>query len=236
MMQPYQQASEEILRQSKEPGKAIGALAKTATGLTAGLAGGGAILNRIMPFLSKYIDPDLAVKGLNKIDPRFGKFVSGALGQGMSVEDIGSFIKEKVTGEKPQEEQQAKQPQQPKNIIEEYSPEVHEILVDKIGQGLKPLAVAFQLANDAKFKRPIEELQKKTGKSFSDLVSAVFGGQESEQQPNQPQQAQQQDPRQMAQQMIAQHQQQQPQQGGVNQQLMQALQMAAQSRQRRQPK
>lgn len=225
-MQPYQSASEEVVRQQELPGKALGSIAKTAIGL----AGGGAILNRVMPFLNKYIDPDLAVKGLNKIDPRFGKFVSGALGQGMSIEDIGSFIKEKATGEKSQEE--SKKPQQQQNLIEEHAPEVYEILKDRIGQGLKPLAAAYQIAKEGKFSKQIADLQKKAGTGFGALVTSIFGGEE-----NQQVQSQQSKMPQAQEQPQDQSQQQQAsQQGQGTQNLMAALQAAAQSRARRQQK
>lgn len=214
-MQPYQQASKEILRQSEEPGKALSAISKTA----AGLAGGGAILNRIMPFLNSHISPELAKKGISKIDPRLGKFIQGSLNQGNSMEEVTEFIKEKATGEK-----SSKIKEDRKNLIEEHAPEVYEILKDKIGQGLKPLAVAFQLSQDANFKNKIEDLQKKTGSPFSQLVTSIFGGQEEQQgQSSKPQQMQE-----------AQQIQGQTQQGQGTQNLMAALQAAAQARQRRQ--
>lgn len=223
-MQPYQEASKEIQRQGEAPLKAL----KGAASAGLSLAGGGAILNKITPFLNKFIPSDIAIKGLSKINPSLGKFLKGSLGQGHDLDEVMGFIKDKV-GIKDQENTEKKQ----KNLIEEHAPEVHEILKDRIGQGLKPMAVAYQIAKEGKFSKQIADLQKKTGKGFGELVTAIFGGEEPQQK--------QADQQQSAQPQQMQQTQQQPQQAQTQQQvgqntqaLMQAIQAAQQARQRRQ--
>ena len=182
-MQPYQEATEAIRSQGEAPIRAL----KTAgyligTGTAASL--GGASAKRALALVSNFLSDDVSKKGLEKIDSRYGKFIKKALSAGKSYEEIKEFIREKAEGKRP-----SKAALQPKNIIEEHAPELHEYLTEKIGQGVKPMSAAFQAANDSKYRRMVEDLQKKTGKPFSDIVSATFGGQESQskadlQQPN----------------------------------------------------
>jgi hypothetical protein len=90
-MQPYQRASQQINRQQEAPGDFI----KSAGITAAGFIGGGTILNRILPFLSRHIPTDIAVKGLTKIDKRFGKFFDNAAKIGSTVDRALKFIKDK---------------------------------------------------------------------------------------------------------------------------------------------
>jgi len=98
--------------------------------------------------------------------------------KGLNIKDGFDFIKNNL---KKQQEDKSQAALQPKNIIEEHAPEVYEMLKSKIGQGLKPLVAAFQLSQDSKHKKKISELQKKTGKNFSDLVTSIFGSEEKPQ-------------------------------------------------------
>lgn len=154
---------------------------KTAIGIGTSLTGVG-LGARIAPFLSELIPADIALKGISKISPKIGNFLQKGMQAGLNVKDGLNFIKDKLESK----DQPKSQPQQPQNIIEEHAPEVHEILKDRIGQGLKPLAVAYQVAKEGKFKKQIADLQKKTGKSFGDLVSSVFGGEEKQPQQSKP--------------------------------------------------
>src|SRR5580658_348526 len=98
-LQPYQQASDEIQRQSSIPGKALRSVGTAASVL----AGGGGLLSRILPFLNQHIPEDLIRKGLNKINPAIGNFVSSALNSGHNIDEVKDFITEKLN---PQEEKQ----------------------------------------------------------------------------------------------------------------------------------
>lgn len=102
-MQPYQEASDQIVRQREAPEKFI----KKAGLLGLSIAGGGAAINRVLPLLSKLIPPALAVKGLSKLDPRFGKFIQGSIDLGHTQEETLDFIRDKVENT-PQEEPKAK--------------------------------------------------------------------------------------------------------------------------------
>lgn len=53
------------------------------------------IISRAIPFLSKVLPIGMAVKGLEKIDPRLGAFMSGAFGAGYTSEQVLDFLRDK---------------------------------------------------------------------------------------------------------------------------------------------
>ena len=166
-MQPYQKASEEIIRQQSEPSRLVKTAAKTALGL----AGGGVAVRRIAPFLSQYIPEDIFVKGLSKIDPRLGKFIRSAMEQGHSVDDVKNFMGEKVQESEPLKTD--------KNVVEQYSPELHQFLSEHIQKGRSPLEAAGMATLDQtgrkSFKRIIDKITKDHKSPWSAIVESVYG-------------------------------------------------------------
>lgn len=92
MMVPYKDASDELINRDENINNTFKGAAKTALSL----ATGGALLPKVLPLLSKYIPTDLAIKGLSKIDGRFGKFFRGMETLGKSKEDAMDFVRDKV--------------------------------------------------------------------------------------------------------------------------------------------
>jgi hypothetical protein len=160
-MQPYQEASEESSRQSYRPFQAASTLAGSA--LKVGIGG------RIMSFLNKYIPPDLAAKGLSKIDPRLGKFINLGQEAGYSFDDIADYTKQKIAG---QEEPAA---QQHKNIIEQESPELHQFLDQQIRAGRNPIEAAAIAQGDKRFINAIKKLEKAHKTPWSQIIQGIFG-------------------------------------------------------------
>lgn len=203
-MQPYQEASQEIRRQGELPLKA----AKT-VGAVAGAAAstylGGGLINRVLPFLSKYIPEDLAIKGLNKIDPRYGKFIQKAMQAGKSFDEVKEFIGEKIEGSS---QEPAKEN---RNIIQQYSPELHQFIDQQIKQGRRPIEAGAIAQNDKRFKDVISKLSKDHKTPWSSILESVYG----DSQQTQPQEQMQQT-------------QQQPSSGQGKQQLIQAMQALSQ--------
>lgn len=195
-MQPYQEASEEILRESKLPGQALQTGVKTA----AGLIGGGAILNKISPFLNKFIPPSIATKALSKIDPRFGKFIKSATDNGHTSEEALEFIKEKVS--------EPEKPKENRSIIQQYSDELDAFIKNHIQQGRQPLEAGAIAQFDPKFKKVIAQMEKDHKIPFSAILESTYGSAQQSQQPQQP---------------IPQQQPQQAQGGNNDQMLMAAL-------------
>lgn len=90
-MEPYQEASEKIKEKFEQPGRFI----KKAGSLGLGLAAGTAvspIVARMIPFLNDLIPADLAIKGLTKINPKFGEFIDKSLKNGFSFDEIKDFL------------------------------------------------------------------------------------------------------------------------------------------------
>ena len=171
-MQPYQEATEEIVRQGKLPLKIASNAASAASALsTAGgaayLAGGS--INRVLPFLSKYVPENLAIKGLSKVDPRYGSFIKKAMGAGKSFEEVKEFIGSKIEESKPAKED--------RNIIEQYSPELFQYLKDLIKQGSTPVEAGSKAIKflDKKQQDVIKKIEKDHKTNWSSIVESVFG-------------------------------------------------------------
>lgn len=196
-MQPYQEASEEIKRQGLAPLKAL----KTGASLAATTAGGGALFNKVMPFLSQYIPQELAIKGLSKINPGFGKFINNTLNAGHDFEEIKDFIKEKA------EESQAQQTPKQQNIIQQYDDKLNAFIDSEIQKGRTPLEAGALARVSGKFDKAIKQMEKDHKANFSDIIEATYG---SPQQAN-PAQSQPQ-------------QQAQTSQGGIDPKLLQIMQ------------
>lgn len=187
MRQPYQEATEAIKKQGEAPAQFLKGAAQTALGV----AGGGAVLNRVLPFLSKFVPQDLAIKGISKINPTLGKFVQGSLNQGKSMDEVTDFIKEKAGISEPKEEKKQEKPKGQGNIIEQFSPELHEFLVSEIGKGRSTDEAGAIAQSNSMFKGVIPKLEKQAGARFSDILKSVFGGQQQAQQSQQAQPQQQ---------------------------------------------
>jgi hypothetical protein len=128
-MQPYQEASQAIRKQGEMPLN----VGKEAAFTAASIYGGGAVLKRVLPFLSKYIPQDLAIRGLNKIDPRFGKFIDTALNAGKTFEEAKDFIKKKAESS-PEEESEKTRTESLKKFNEKKEPEKKELAKESAGK------------------------------------------------------------------------------------------------------
>lgn len=189
-MQPYQTASEEMLRQSNEPGKLLYSAGKTA----GSIAVGSHVLNRIMPLLNSFVPSNIAAKGLEKIDPRFGKFIKGAEKQGFSLTDALNFIQEKtVTEESNHQQDKAKES---RNVIEQYSPELDSFIKTKLNEGKTAIEAGAIAQAMKKFDKDIKKITKDHKSDWSAILQSVYG---SAQQPMQPQTQQMQQPAQQPQ-------------------------------------
>jgi hypothetical protein len=182
-MQPYQEATEEIRRQGELPLNIAKNLGSVAGAAATAYLGGGAI-NRVLPFLSKYIPEDLAIKGLSKLDPRYGSFIKKALGAGKSFEEVKEFI-----GSKIEEGQEEKKPKENRNVIQQYSPELHQFLDQEIKKGRAPIEAGAIAQHDKRFKDIISKLSKEHKTPWSNILEAVYGAQgQAKQSAQQPQQ------------------------------------------------
>ena len=54
------------------------------------------MINKIVPFLSKYLPAGLAVKGISKINPKLGDFITTAASAGYASDSILDFLRDKI--------------------------------------------------------------------------------------------------------------------------------------------
>lgn len=165
-MEPYQEATEESLRQSAAP-------FKSAAYLGGAVLGSGAILGRIAPLLSKFVPWQTAAKGLSKVDNRLGKFISSAEKMGYSADEIRNFMGEKIEEKKGSND---------KNIIKQYSPELHEYIAKEIGKGRSPLEAGALASTQDSFKKIIKKLSEDHKAPFASIIETVYGTSQKPQQ------------------------------------------------------
>jgi hypothetical protein len=201
-IQPYQEESNRLKKAEAMPANVIkGAI---------GLAGSGALANKILPFLNQHIPENLMQKGLSKINPKLGSFVSQALDMGFGADEIRGFLSNKLgQGDKNKEEK--KSFINPIQDFESTYPKIAQALANTMKNGQTPEAAAAILKNSSSFSGDIRKLEKEIGKNFIDYVTEIFG---SMQQQAAPQQMQQEQP---------QAEQTQQANGGIDQQIMAAL-------------
>lgn len=173
---PYRSASEEIQRQEGDP---LNYLQKglSISAAVGGLGGLGALSSKILPLLNSRIPESIAVKGINKINPSLGRFVESATNFGYDFEEVRNFLRNKAA----EQQDEKVEPKQNRNIIQQYSPDLHEFILTEIKKGRSPLeAGALASLSDA-FKSVINKLTKDYSSPFSALLETVYGPSEKKQ-------------------------------------------------------
>lgn len=189
-MRPDELANQALIERDMAKRKNIMRGASTLGGLAVtGLGGGKALAglaSNVAPFLSQYLTPDIAMKGLKKVAPQLGEFLERGVKAGLNVEDGLNYIKESL---QPKEEAEIGQ----KNIIEQYSPDLFQFIQSKISEGMTPLQAAAlaQMPGKSSFANVIKKIEKDHKTPWSNIVQTVFG---NESNAAQPQPAQQQAP------------------------------------------
>lgn len=168
-MQPYQEASEESNRQAYRPIETPLKIASSAGRLGLGLGIG----NRIASMLNKHVPTDLAMKGLAKIDPRLGKFLSLGQEMGHSPDEMKEFITKKIGNE--EEQNISKKGKQNKNIIEQYSPELHQFIANEVAGGRSPIEAGAIAQGDKRFSNAIKKLTKDHKTPWSSIIESIYG-------------------------------------------------------------
>lgn len=176
-MQPYQEAAQEMERQGSQPMRALVGLGSTAlTGLGAGtgLASGSAIFKKVAPFFNKYIDQGLAIKGLSKLDPRWGTFINKALSEGLSFDSIKDFVTEKAE----EDQQKAAKPNSPNSEIDpaKQKPmndsELTKDIRKMMSQGADQSEIYDYFTQN--FADYVQKVEKKEGRKFYNILSDFF--------------------------------------------------------------
>lgn len=148
-------------------------------GSTALGAGLGA---KIAPFLNELIPADLALKGINKLNPKLGSLLKKGMDQGLDLKSGLDYIRNRSGNEK--------QPAKTNvNVIQQYSPELHDFIESERSKG-RPILEAGALAQvNEKFKKIIKRLENDHKTPFSALLQSTYGDNNSNtNKVNQPQQ------------------------------------------------
>lgn len=166
--QPYQEASQEFQRQSTAPTRNL----KTAANIGVGLATGSTLLNRAVPFFSKFIPQGMALKGLSKINPMLGKFISASENQGFEPQEVLDFVEEKVKEGIGQQEAKDE-----RNPIQKHNDQLHEFILNNIKRGVSPVEAATKAKErgSPNFKKSIADIEKEYKTDFISLVEQIFG-------------------------------------------------------------
>jgi len=185
-MQPYQLASEKEKERGELPIRALKSAATIglgSAGVGAGITAGKKVLERAGAFLNQYIPEEYAMKGLSKIDPRFGNFINKALNSGKTFDDVKEFINEKIGNV------QKKNVPNQKNIIAQYDDNLHSFLENEIKNGRAPLEAAAVARTKKEFNKSINQIEKDHKTNWSSIIESIYG---TPQEPLQSQQTQQQ--------------------------------------------
>lgn len=165
-MDPYEKTAQVMKKQAETPKRVAKGLAGTAS--LAGSAAFAPLLARAAPFLSEFIPTDLAIKGLTKVNPKLGKFVQDAMNSGFDFDEAKNFLGEQIMAS----QQHAKQE---KNIIEQYSPDLHQFISEQIGQGRNAYQAGAIAQKDKRFVNAIQKLTKDHKISWADIIEQVYG-------------------------------------------------------------
>lgn len=194
ILRPDEAANEAEIERDQRFRSNVGQGIKTAAKVGIGIAG-GALASKVLPFLNQYIPANLAMKGINAVSPELGSFLKKGQAMGLDLQKGFDFLKEKLS---PQGQSQAAPSN--KNIIEQYSPELHQFLNKEIQSGRSPLEAAGLARLENKkgkdFRQIIKKIEGDHKTNWSDIIQSIYGGgqkaqtqQPQQQQASQPQAA-----------------------------------------------
>ena len=212
-LRPDEQAMFSEIERASQRNKKLKKGIKTASTITS-LGIGTALGSRILPLLNEFVPVELALKGINKINPQLGNILKYGMEKGLDVKEGLNFLKNNISSNKETEEQKRQQAlgefnkkikkdglrqelteqfedtygqQQTEslNIIAQYSPQLHQFLKDEIQKG-RPLEEAGALAYlQNNFKKVISKLEQDYRSPFSKILESVFGKKQQATQQNQ---------------------------------------------------
>jgi hypothetical protein len=152
--------------------------------LKAGLLAGSAAA-KVIPFLSSYIPADLAMKGISSISPKLGDFLRKGQSMGLEIKGGLDYLKEQLSGS----ENSEKKAQENRNIIEKYSPELHQFITEHLKNG-RTLHQAGALAQlEGKHSNAIKKIEKDHKLPWSAILESIYGNQSPAQSSQPPAQA-----------------------------------------------
>ncbi|HEY3526807.1 MAG TPA: hypothetical protein VGK47_11455 [Nitrososphaeraceae archaeon] len=168
-MQPYQKASKAMQTQGLSPIN----VGSGAIGAATTLAGGGIaskVLQKALPFLSSFISPEEAMKGLSKLDPRLKDFIGTAMENGKPFEEVKDFISNKIDQAIP------KQSDKRERLDKTYGNFFQGVVKKLIDQGLSPAQAAVRVKSSTSSNKAfIKSMEEGYGMDLVDIIDSIFG-------------------------------------------------------------
>ncbi len=134
---------------------------------TAATIGAAGVTARVLPFLSKFIPVDLAMKGLSKVSPKLADFLKRGQSMGLNIEEGFQYVRDSISSKE--------KPKDNKNIIEQYSPELHQFIDQEIKKGRRPIEAGALAQNDKSFSEVIKKLSKDHKTPWSNILESIYG-------------------------------------------------------------
>lgn len=167
IIRPDEKAVQSEVERDQQFRRNVGAGIGTAVGVSTALGAGGAT-SRIIPFLSKMVPVDLAMKGLAKVSPKLGDFLKRGQSMGLNIEEGIQYLRDNIgTKKEPAKDN--------RSIIEQYSPELHQFLSQQISGGRPPIEAAAIAYHDKRFSGIIQKLTKDHKTPWSQIIEVVYG-------------------------------------------------------------
>lgn len=174
-LRPDEKAALSDIERSKSQDDRAKSVIKTAIGIGSAAIGGGMaakglgpLSSKILPFLNRFIPASLALAGISKISPEIGKFLKNGMDQGLKLEDGLDHIKSEI-------ERDQQSTKEDRNIIQQYSPELHDFLSEKVRSGISPVQAGAIAQSDKRFSSIIKKMSKDHKTPWSNILESVFG-------------------------------------------------------------
>ena len=170
-MQPYQKAEETLRTSGEYPinlAKNIGLSVVGGGAAKIGAMGTAFLIPKIASLINPLVPDKFSKKGLENLVSGFKTFINGAEKEGFDYNEIRDFIGDKI-------EKTKKVAQGNRNIIEQYSPELHQFLSEQIKNGRKPIAAGAIAEKDKRFADIIKKIKKDHKLPWGHIIDTVYG-------------------------------------------------------------
>lgn len=144
-----------------------------------GTVAAGGLAARMMPLLSELVPTDFAYHAISKIAPRIGAFLKKGKDEGLDLREGINYLRDNLFAEKKQEEEEKKQGTKAqadtKNIVQRYSPGLHQYIVEQIGNGRSAVEAGALATLDKSHAAAIKKIVADAKTPWSEIVESSYG-------------------------------------------------------------
>jgi hypothetical protein len=168
-MRPDEEAAEVEITRDRKNRSILSTVAKSA-----GASAAAGLAARVMPLLSDFVPTDFAVNAISKIAPQLGSFLKKGKNAGLDLREGLNYLRDNVFSE--QDKDQVKTQADSKNIVQRYSPELHQYIVEQIGRGRSALEAGALATLEKSHASSIKKIVADAKIPWSEIVEASYGG------------------------------------------------------------